>query len=180
MCLGLFIGIVPDAPRTRWICRAAESRSVRVQDFRQQMLVRKLGSALALGVMAVTSCGDPVAVQTAVGYDLTLLNGAPLPVEVTPFYTILTGSLVLVSDGTCRRTVRVRAPADPMTTALVESESSWGCTWTQNGSALSFTWVDAEGDTLFPFPGTLVSSSIQQGRISHHRFDLVQKRRLRS
>ena len=130
------------------------------------MLVRNLGSAVAIGAMAVTSCGNPVDVPTMVEYELILLNGVLLPVELTPLYTILTGSLVLVSDGTCQRTVRVLAPADPMTDDLVESESWWGCTWTQDESTLSFIWLDAEGNTLFPFPGTLVSASIQQGRIT--------------
>jgi len=140
------------------------------EDCGQRMLVVKLGLTLMLGTMTVTSCSDPAGVQATVRYDLTLINEATLPAEIAPFntilYTILDGSIVLVSDGTCRRTVRVRGPVDPLSTDLAESEGSWGCTWTQNGSTLSFTWVDAEGNTPFPFLGTVVSSTIQQGRIT--------------
>ena len=130
------------------------------------MLVRNLASAVSIVAMAMTACGSPLDVPTMVEYDLTLLNGAPLPVELTPFYAILAGSLVLVSDGTCQRTIRVLAPADPTNDGRVESEGSWDCTWTQDESTLSFTWLDAEGNALLPLPGTLDSASIQQGRIT--------------
>jgi hypothetical protein len=127
--------------------------------------VRKLGSAVTL-VMVTSACGDPAGVPVTVGYDLILLDGVPLPVELGPSYAIVAGSLDLTLDGTCRRTVRVRAPAGPEISDQLESEMSWGCTWTRAGSSLSFTWTDDVGIPLLPSPGTVASSWIHEGHLT--------------
>lgn len=128
--------------------------------------VRELGWAVTLGVIALAACADPTGVSITTRYDLRFLDGARLPIELAPSYTIVGGSLDLVSDGTCRRTVRVRVEVDPMTSDQLESDTSWGCTWSRTGSSLSFTWTENGGISLFPAPGTIASSSIRQRRIT--------------
>jgi hypothetical protein len=101
----------------------------------------RLVSAVAacLGALALTAC-DSGATGTDVDlgqvYELTSVSGEALPFDQGNF-TILSGTLILGSDGSCQRTQRVGIES-PDASGVINND--WTCSWTEVDGAVEVTW----------------------------------------
>lgn len=95
--------------------------------------------AASLVTLALTACDSSASgtdLEPGQIYELDSVSGEPLPFDQGQF-TVLTGSLILGTDGSCRRTVRVRIESPDASDVITVL---WTCSWTETEGALEVTW----------------------------------------
>lgn len=95
--------------------------------------------AACVGALVFTACDSGATgpdIDPGQVYELTSVSGESLPFDQGNF-TVLSGTLILGSDGSCRRTQRVDIES-PDASGVVNND--WTCTWTEADGAVDVTW----------------------------------------
>ena len=112
---------------------------------------------LAVVCLAFAACGDSTGPESVAGrYALVSVNGTPLPFVLVQVlenkFEITAGHIQLNSDGTCSAAVTFRTTEDGVVTTDTEADT---CTWTQNNTAIVFTFPDGSTDAGSLIDGTI-------------------------
>ena len=107
----------------------------------------RFGAGILLLLAAACSSSTGPSLDAPLRYTLVGFNaGGGLPVTFADSYTVLAGSLVLRSDGTCAKLLRWRIEADPPVT----NDGSNRCVWTRSGDEVEITVQLEDGQESYP------------------------------